>query len=279
MGVRPGAEFRVALEEAKKMNVDVILGDRISDITWHRAMSRITLTDIAKVIPHAIRFAQELTRLPTLDAMRRYLSETLPSPTSAIGPFSFPIPSIYPVLVTEKDLYLASVLRECRGRTIVAVVGAGHVPGITKHLHDREDGYLLRAELSMTPPLSRSPLAQQAALVGGAVVAGTAVVAAAMARGLNRNRTTGSRSRGTLPITLLLLGLEVTAMATWLSKEWLKMHVAITHVVQEFRDNQDAATAPAAGVHVWTGSTTDTHAATPSSIPSSVVTPSSTATK
>jgi hypothetical protein len=201
-------------------------------------MSRLTLPDVIRALPPSIRFGREISRLPTLDAMHRYLLDSLPPPEKASEPSSFLLPSIYPAIVTEKDLYLASVLRECRGRTIVAVVGLGHLPGITQHLPDRDDGYLLRAELSITPPLTRSPLVQQCALAGGAIVAGTTAVAAAMARALNRNRTT-RKFRGTLPITLLLLGLEVGGVATWLSKEWLGIHVAVTQAVQEHRDHEE----------------------------------------
>jgi len=224
-------------------------------------MNRITLVEVLKALPPSIRFARELSRLPTRDAMRQHLLDSMPDPLRAADPAAFLIPSIHPVLVTEKDLYLASVLRECRGRTIVAVVGAGHVPGIAQHMQDRDDGYLLRAELSVTPRLSRSPLATQCALAAGVTVAGTAVVGAAMARGLNRNRAT-RRFRGTIPITLLLLGLEAAGVATWVSKEWVGLHVAVTQAVQEDRDNEEtqrivaaAAAAASAGAAPQGGAT------------------------
>src|SRR5690606_12061840 len=44
-------------------------------------------------------------------------------------------------LIDERDQYLMSMIREAPGRTIVAVVGAGHVEGMVKHLDlpvDRE---------------------------------------------------------------------------------------------------------------------------------------------
>ena len=178
----------------------------------------------------------------------------------------FLVPSVFPVMVTEKDLYIASVLRECPGERVVAVVGRGHVAGITQHLCDKDDPYLLRAELSRTSRISQSPLARQAALATGALTAVTAAVAVFMARRLNQAHVRTSTSatsatsasttsttstptltavrrtslyRGTLPITLLLLTLEVGIGWMWLTNEWLKFHTAVTQAVLTYRDEEE----------------------------------------
>ncbi len=44
-------------------------------------------------------------------------------------------------MITERDQYMASVLRECTGERIVGVFGGAHIDGIKKHLNDVvEDG-------------------------------------------------------------------------------------------------------------------------------------------
>jgi pheromone shutdown protein TraB len=141
-------------------------------------------------------------------------------------------------MVTEKDIYIASVLRECPGERIVAVVGRGHVEGIKQHLNDKDDAYLLRAELSRTSRFSQSPLARQSMVAAGALTAVTGGVASVMARALNRTRTT-RKFRGTIPITLLLLTLEAGAGWMWLANEWLKLHTAVTHAVLTYRDEEE----------------------------------------
>eukprot|EP00026_Physarum_polycephalum_P009336 Phypoly_transcript_09456.p1 GENE.Phypoly_transcript_09456~~Phypoly_transcript_09456.p1 ORF type:complete len:369 (-),score=64.52 Phypoly_transcript_09456:211-1317(-) len=237
LDTRPGAELRTALEEGKKSTANIILGDRVGDITWQRIMCTVTLPDIVRAIPTCVRYARDLARLPTKDAMKQYLIETMDESSS--DPAKFLVPSAYPVMVTEKDLYIASVLRECPGERVVAVVGRGHVEGIKQHLHDKDDAYLLRAELSRTTRFSQSPLARQSLAAAAALTAVTGGVAAMMARALNRTRTT-RKFRGTIPITLLLLTLEAGAGWMWLANEWLKFHTAVTQAVVAYRDQEEA---------------------------------------
>jgi len=44
------------------------------------------------------------------------------------------LPDVKRVLIDERDIYLAEKIRSCSAEKIVAVVGAGHVGGILKHL-------------------------------------------------------------------------------------------------------------------------------------------------
>ncbi len=46
--------------------------------------------------------------------------------------FSEALPEVRSTLIDERDQYLAEKIRNAPGNTIVAVVGAGHVPGILK---------------------------------------------------------------------------------------------------------------------------------------------------
>ena len=43
------------------------------------------------------------------------------------------LPEIRRILIDERDQYLAHQIRTAPGQKIVAVVGAGHVPGIREH--------------------------------------------------------------------------------------------------------------------------------------------------
>jgi pheromone shutdown protein TraB len=199
-------------------------------------MCKVTLPDIVRAIPTCVKYAREIARLPTKDAMKQYLSDNISDATN--DPAKFIVPSAYPVMVTEKDIYIASVLRECPGTRIVAVVGKGHVDGIKQHLCDKDDSYLLRAELSRTTRFSQSPLARQSVLAAGVLTAVTGAVASVMARRLNRT-STSRIYRGTIPITLLLLTLEVGAGWMWLTNEWLKFHTAVTHAVVTYRDEEE----------------------------------------
>lgn len=200
-------------------------------------MCKVTLPDVVRAVPTGVKYAREIARLPTKDAMKQFLIENMDMQVPN-DPSKFLVPSVYPVLVTEKDLYIASVLRECPGERVVAVVGKGHVAGITQHLCDKDDPYLLRAELSRTSRISQSPLVRQSALAAGVITLVTGGVAALMARRLNRARTTRIY-RGTIPITLLLLSLEVGVGWMWLTNEWLKFHTAVTQAVVTAREEEE----------------------------------------
>src|SRR5690625_6745121 len=56
-------------------------------------------------------------------------------------------------LIDERDQYLAQKIKDAPGKKIVAVLGAAHVPGITKEIHKEHD----LQRLVQKPPKSRWP--------------------------------------------------------------------------------------------------------------------------
>ena len=67
------------------------------------------------------------------------------------------LPTIKRVLIDERDEYLASKIYEAKGENIVAVVGAGHVPGLIAHLEklDKKEVSSNVEEISYVPPASK----------------------------------------------------------------------------------------------------------------------------
>ncbi|MCK5234862.1 MAG: TraB family protein, partial [Candidatus Aenigmarchaeota archaeon] len=49
------------------------------------------------------------------------------------------IPNIKRVIIDERDTYIAQKIKDSKGKKIVAVVGAGHIPGIKKNLKKTTD--------------------------------------------------------------------------------------------------------------------------------------------
>ena len=68
---------------------------------------------------------------------------------------------LYQPLIAERDRYMAARLREAvaehPGRPLLAVVGAGHLDGIARHLGDTDDPVAARRELETIPKKSRWP--------------------------------------------------------------------------------------------------------------------------
>jgi pheromone shutdown-related protein TraB len=147
LGVKPGAELLAAVETAKQRGIAVALIDRDIHTTLRRTWRnigvwrRITLllgliAGNSEDAPVTAKTVEDLKEPTALSDMLVELGRAVPE---VKGP-----------LVDERDLYLVSKMRDAgKGkRTVVAVVGAAHVPGMREHLHDAVD----RAALERIPP-------------------------------------------------------------------------------------------------------------------------------
>ncbi len=136
MGVKPGSEMLAAIEAAKKSGARVALVDRDISITIQRFWSAMSLLDKARLVwsllPAAFgRGGDEEIDIDTItqdDIVSQMISE-----------FRKISPGAANVLVDERDAFLARnlYLLSKQGR-VLAVVGAGHREGITRHLEHPE---------------------------------------------------------------------------------------------------------------------------------------------
>jgi pheromone shutdown-related protein TraB len=110
--------------------------------------------------------SEEIERLKQQDVLETVLAEVGQS-----------MPSIRKTLIDERDQYLAAKIRSAPGNKIVAVVGAGHVPGIQRYWDQDVD----LAQLETQPPANKYgriikwaiPLLIVAMLLYGFYVGGT----------------------------------------------------------------------------------------------------------
>ncbi len=145
VGVKPGAEMLAAVETAQGLGVPVSLCDREISTTLRRAWARTSLWGKSKML--AAMFSsvftsekltsEEIEKLKQKDVLQEMLDE-----------LAGYLPAAKEVLIDERDLYLAEKIRAADGSSIVAVVGAGHVPGIVNRLQSPagQPGDLLRLE-------------------------------------------------------------------------------------------------------------------------------------
>jgi pheromone shutdown-related protein TraB len=131
LGVKPGSEMLAAIETAQKVGARVALVDRDVGITIQRFWSAMGIADkvrlITSLIPAALGWGDEEIDVDSItqeDVVSQLISE-----------FRKISPSAASVLVDERDAYIARNLYQLskEGR-VLAVVGAGHKEGITKHL-------------------------------------------------------------------------------------------------------------------------------------------------
>lgn len=138
LGVRPGAELLAGVRKAEEIGAEVVLADRNIQATLKRTWSNLGFfakTKVLAMLVGGIFAAQKITEeqieeLKDRDNISEMMSE-----------FARVMPQAKKPLIDERDAYLMSMVREARGKTIVAVVGAGHVEGMVANLDapvDRE---------------------------------------------------------------------------------------------------------------------------------------------
>ncbi|MCR5063392.1 MAG: TraB/GumN family protein [Treponema sp.] len=132
VGVKPGDEMLAALSVAEEKSIRTTLVDRPIQITLKRAWGKNTFFGKCKLLGTLLSSAfskeeiesdqiEKLKNTSEMDNMMKELSDYMPV--------------IKEVLIDERDKYLASKIYESEGSNIVAVLGAGHLPGVEAHLH------------------------------------------------------------------------------------------------------------------------------------------------
>jgi pheromone shutdown-related protein TraB len=149
LGVMPGSELLEASLAARELGIEIALCDRDIRVTLRRAW--YTLSFYRKSMLIAVLFAslfekpdlteEQINQIRQQDVLSDLLQE-----------LGKAMPEIKQVLIDERDTYLAEKIRKTPGRKIVAVVGAGHLEGMTRALLEQNEVDL--ATLEIIPPVS-----------------------------------------------------------------------------------------------------------------------------
>ncbi|MFC1764501.1 TraB/GumN family protein [Planctomycetota bacterium] len=135
LGVQPGAEMLEGIKLAKDTGATLVLADRNIEITFKRVWGYLGFWNKMKLLSQLIIGIFEKEEIDT------DLVETLKERDqleSIMAEFAENFPEIKKRLIDERDIYLAQKIREAKGQKIVAVVGAGHCPGITQHIQTEQ---------------------------------------------------------------------------------------------------------------------------------------------
>ncbi|MDO9046050.1 MAG: TraB/GumN family protein [Methanobacteriaceae archaeon] len=151
LGVKPGAEMLAAIEAAEEVEAKIALIDRDINLTLKRAMSAMSFIEKAKFVfglltslfqkDEELGDIESLKEVDNLNEVMEYFKEMSPS--------------AYKVLVDERDAFMVHRIQNIEEDYIIAVVGAGHQPGMNRYLDNPEDlppiSDLLRLEKSKIP--------------------------------------------------------------------------------------------------------------------------------
>lgn len=149
-GIKPGQEMIQGIESAKEHNAELVLADRNIQVTFSRIWGNIGFMGKAQLLTSVFFsiFSKETISEEDLEKMKS--QDTL---SAVMDDFTKAFPRLKTPLIDERDQYLAQKIKEAPGKKIVAVLGAAHIPGITKEIHNEHD----LEKLSEVPPKSKWP--------------------------------------------------------------------------------------------------------------------------
>ena len=126
-GIEPGAEMREAIARAKERGARLELIDRDIQVSLKRTWASLGFWQRLKVSSQLLGSAFVGDDLKEEDIEQLKDSGNMADLMSALAEA---LPSVKGTLIDERDAYMAEKLRQSAGPRTVAVVGAGHLPGI-----------------------------------------------------------------------------------------------------------------------------------------------------
>ncbi|MGM0827508.1 MAG: TraB/GumN family protein [Bacillota bacterium] len=131
-GIKPGQEMIQGIESAKETGAELVLADRNIQITFSRIWNSVGFSGKAKLITQII-YSIFSTDTITEEELEKIKSQDMLD--SMLNEFTQVFPKLKTPLIDERDQYLAQKIKDAPGEKIVAVLGAAHVPGITKEIY------------------------------------------------------------------------------------------------------------------------------------------------
>ena len=135
LDVKPGSEMVGAIEACEDLKIPIALIDRDISTTLQRALNKMGTWEKLKFMFGLF------TSIFGDDDGDEIDVEDLKNPDNLdelMEMFKDEAPSVYEVLVKERDEYLAGSLMRIPQDRVIAVVGAGHMPGINRYLDNPE---------------------------------------------------------------------------------------------------------------------------------------------
>jgi pheromone shutdown-related protein TraB len=147
--VKPGEEMIAAINAAETTGAQIHLADRDIRTTLSRTWRVMGFWSKIKLVFQLTLSLGQLDEIKEEDIEKMKQQDVLETLLAEVGKT---LPALKSILIDERDQYLAEKIRTAPGDRIVAVVGAGHIPGIQKYWDSEID---TRA-LEQLPPKGRS---------------------------------------------------------------------------------------------------------------------------
>lgn len=136
-GIKPGAEMKAALDACTELGLPYALIDRDITVTLKRAWGKTGFWGKNKLLAAlmgSVLGGEEVSAADIEELKKQSAMENMMDELAAY------LPSVKTVLIDERDQYLACRLFEQTEEVVLAVVGAGHVPGMKRWLEQLHAG-------------------------------------------------------------------------------------------------------------------------------------------
>ena len=147
--IKPGEEMIKAIEAGKAVGASIHLADRDIRITLLKTWRVMGLWSKLKLLFQFLLSLGQIEDISAEDIEKMKQEDVLQSLLADVGKS---LPVLKDILIDERDLYLTHRIRTAPGKKIVAVVGAGHVPGI-KNNWNKDIAF---GALKQIPPKTRA---------------------------------------------------------------------------------------------------------------------------
>lgn len=146
--IRPGEEMLRAVAKADEIGAELVLADRNVQTTLSRAWRSMGFFKKVSLLFQMVLSVGSAEEIEEEEIEKLKNQDMLESILEDVGKTH---PALREILIDERDRYLASNIRNAQGEKILAVVGAGHLPGILRYFDTPIDLH----DLDQVPPPGR----------------------------------------------------------------------------------------------------------------------------
>jgi pheromone shutdown-related protein TraB len=125
-----------AIKTAEALNIPFSFSDREIQTTLRRAWAKTGLWGKSKLLTAMISSVLSTEKLNPEEIEELKKKSELEGMMDELAAY---LPSVKEVLIDERDSYLAARIYACSEKRVLAVVGAGHVPGIVRRLTEMHE--------------------------------------------------------------------------------------------------------------------------------------------
>ena len=137
LGITPGEEMKRAVSVCEEEGISFSFADREIQTTLRRAWAKSSFWGKNKLFAALLSSAFSNEKLTEEEIERLKEKSALQDMMEELADY---LPSVKEVLIDERDRYLATKIFTAPGERVVAVIGAGHGPGIIRILHELDGG-------------------------------------------------------------------------------------------------------------------------------------------